>query len=187
MYKIFKLFFVFIFSLTGLFFLLPFFLIISILIILDTSGNPFFFHKRVGKNLKSFNLIKFRTMYLNSDTKQFWTEKNDRRITRIGKFLRKYSLDELPQLLNVLKFEMSLVGPRPDTFYQENIYTKSQWLERHTILPGITGLSQISGRSDLSISERIKFDLFYVRKFSLLLDIKILLKTVLQIIKGNSF
>ena len=187
MYKIYKYFFDFIFSFIGLFFLFPFFLIISILIVFDSFGNPFFFHKRVGKNLKSFHLIKFRTMYSNPDTKKFWTEKNDERVTKIGKILRKYSLDELPQLFNVIKYDMSLVGPRPDTFYQENIYTKNQWIERHSILPGISGLSQTSGRSDLTVSQRIKYDLFYVRKLSFKLDIKILLKTFMQVIKGNSF
>ena len=122
MYVFFKYIIDFILSFIAIILLFPLFFIISIIIIFDSPGNPFFFHERVGKNLKTFNLIKFRTMYSNSDTDQFWTDKNDIRITYVGKFLRKYSIDELPQLINIIKFDMSLVGPRPDTIFQEKIY-----------------------------------------------------------------
>ena len=103
------------------------------------------------------------------------------------KLLRKYSIDEFPQLINILLFKMSLIGPRPDTPFQIKNYSNEEWINRHKILPGISGLSQTSGRSELTNNQRKRLDLFYVKKYSLLLDIKILYKTFLQVLKGNSF
>tara|TARA_B100002052_G_scaffold260322_1_gene253454 strand:- start:10563 stop:11126 length:564 start_codon:yes stop_codon:yes gene_type:complete len=187
MYLVLKLSIDFLFSFFFLVILSPLLIIISFLIILESPGNPFFFHKRIGKDLRPFYLIKFRTMYVDSDKKKYWTEINDKRITKFGKLLRKYSIDELPQLINILSFKMSLIGPRPDTPFQIKNYTKEEWLNRHKILPGITGLSQTTGRSDLTNKQRKRLDLFYVNNYSFLLDLKILFNTSLEVIKGNSF
>ena len=173
--------------------LLPLFLVIATAIKLDSSGPVFFVQDRYGKRLKRIRVIKFRSMYTNADSRlenylqsnpkasQEWKQYKklksfDPRVTRVGKFLRKYSLDELPQLLNILKGNMSLVGPRPYILEElkEVESLKSVLLQ---VKPGITGLWQISGRSSLPFNERIKIDEYYIRNWSIWLDIIILLKT----------
>ena len=117
----------------------------------------------------------------------FFTEDNDPRITFLGKFLRKSSLDELPQLLNVLKGDMSLVGPRPDSLAQKELYSREEWVSRCSVRPGITGLAQATLRSQATIEERKRMDLEYVKNKSFLLDLKILILTVKQILtKGGN-
>lgn len=175
-------------------FLLPFFLFIAFTIKLDSNGSIFFVQNRYGKRGKRIKVIKFRSMYLNADSRlQEYLRSSptaiqeltrykklrsfDPRVTRVGKFLRKFSLDELPQFLNVLKGDMSLVGPRPYIMEElkEAESTKSVLLQ---VKPGITGLWQISGRSSLPFKERIKIDEHYIRNWSLWFDIVILLKTI---------
>lgn len=183
-------------SIVGLILLSPVFLIIAILIKKEDKGPVFFKHKRIGKDLKEFEMYKFRTMYpdaekrleelLEKDEKirEEWFKhfklKDDPRITKIGKILRKTSLDELPQLINVLKGDMSLIGPRPvvkkevELYYGEDIAK-----EVFSIKPGITGMWQANGRSDVEdYSERIALDLYYLRNWSLELDFIIFLKTI---------
>jgi lipopolysaccharide/colanic/teichoic acid biosynthesis glycosyltransferase len=161
--------------------------------ITSPGGPPIFIQKRTGKNGKRFNLYKFRTMVPNAEelkqkyahlNELQWPDfkiTNDPRITRIGKFLRKTSLDELPQLFNILKGEMSLVGPRPTSFGAD---TYQLWhTERLDVLPGLTGLWQIIGRASLEFDERLRLDIAYIERRSIWLDIVILFKTVSAVFK----
>jgi undecaprenyl phosphate N,N'-diacetylbacillosamine 1-phosphate transferase len=156
----------------------PFFFLIALAIKLDTSGDVFFVQERIGYLGKPFRVWKFRTMVQNADKLgDDKTFSKDPRITKVGKFLREWTLDELPQFWNVFKGDMSLVGPRPTLAYQVEAYTPRQ-KRRLLVKPGLTGLAQISGRNLLSWSQRIELDLQYIENFSLWLDFKILLKTV---------
>lgn len=165
----------------------PIFIVIPLLIRRD-GGPALFRQKRVGLNGKPFYIYKFRSMVVNSEQLGgYSTQENDFRITKIGRFVRKTSIDELPQLLNVLKGSMSLVGPRPNVPGQESEYTKEQWNLRHSVLPGITGLAQATLRSGATWQQRYALDAEYVRSCSLGLDIKIILLTVKQIFtKGGN-
>jgi len=140
------------------------------------SGRPVLFRQvRVGLGGREFGMLKFRSMVKNAAAiGSYQTATDDPRITTVGRFLRRTSLDELPQLLNVLKGEMSLVGPRPDVPAQREGYTAGQWEERHRVRPGITGLAQALYRSDAQGSQRLEADLRYVREASLWLDLKVI-------------
>ncbi|MFC1453895.1 undecaprenyl-phosphate glucose phosphotransferase [Verrucomicrobiota bacterium] len=169
-------------ALAGFVFLSPIMLIIAIMIKRDTPGPIFFRQERCGERGNKFNLIKFRTMFVNAEDKTgpVWTVENDPRCTRVGSFLRHYNLDELPQLWNVIRGEMSLVGPRPErpffvAQFKEDI---NRYMWRHVSKPGITGWAQVNGlRGNTDIGERIKYDLYYLENWSLAFDFKILLKT----------
>jgi len=163
----------------GLVLLSPLFLIVAILIKLDSPGPIFFKYERIGKDGKPFVPFKFRTMIKDAIEKSLGYNivKNDERITKIGKFLRKWGIDELPQLINVLKGEMSLVGPRPTFQYQVEKYNDFQ-KKRLIMKPGITGWALIHGRNLLPWEERIKYDVWYIENWSLWLDFKILLETL---------
>ena len=181
------------FSLSVLIFGFPIFLIIAILIKFSSRGPIFFYHKRIGKNFKTFNCIKFRTMHpeaddilenllnknvlIKSEYEKTHKIKNDPRITRIGKFLRKTSLDELPQFLNVLKLEMSVIGPRP-IVEKEIIKYDNSISKVISIRPGITGLWQVSGRNNLSYKRRVYLDCLYVDQCNLLMDLRIIIRTL---------
>ena len=167
--------------------------IIAVLIKLDSKGNVFFLQKRYGFHDEVFNCIKFRTMVENKDSTTKTTSENDVRITKIGKFLRKTSLDEMPQFFNVLLGQMSVVGPRPhmlliDDYYKERI---GRYTVRSLVKPGITGLAQVSGLRgdtgdmDVEMKKRILADSFYVKNWSLTLDLIIILKTVFLVINGD--
>ncbi len=175
----------------GLLFLSSFFIIVAILIkVQDSKGPVFFKQQRVGKNGKIFNMYKFRSMVSNAEelleslldknetSGAMFKMKDDPRITRIGKFIRKTSIDELPQLWNVLKGDMSLVGPRPPLPREVDEYTEYD-MQRLLVTPGCTGLWQVSGRSNIGFEGMVELDLKYISERSLLNDIKILLKTVL--------
>lgn len=194
-YFYFKRIFDFLVSLFALVILSPFFLAIAIVIKIDSKGSVFFKHKRIGKNGKYIYIYKFRTMVENAeelikkfDKKQMkefeknFKLENDPRITRVGKFLRKTSLDELPQLINILKGDMSLVGPRPvvDGEIDKYGFKKNKFL---SVTPGLTGYWACNGRSDIDYDKRIEMELYYVDHCSLILDIKIILKTVVAVIK----
>jgi len=165
-------------ALIGLVFLFPLFLIVAILIKLDSKGPVFFKYERIGKNGKPFYPFKFRTMIDGAINKGLGYNviQKDERITRIGRFLRKWGIDELPQLINVLKGEMSLIGPRPTFRYQVEKYNDFQ-KKRLLMKPGLTSLALTYGRNLLSWEERIKYDVWYVENWSLWLDFKIVLKT----------
>lgn len=176
--------------------LLPAFAIIAFLIKLESPGPVFYIAKRSGKKGVAFNFYKFRSMIVNADTyKEALKEKSevdgpifkireDPRLTKIGKFLRKYSIDELPQLFNVLKGDMSLVGPRPFPV-EESRMIEYKHIPRLNIKPGITGMAQIKGRSDLSFSHWMRWDFWYLNNWSLGLDVKILWWTIAVILKGK--
>lgn len=181
----------FILSLLATIVLSPLFLVIAIIIKIDSRGPTFFLQERLGKDGKVFKIIKFRTMIPNAekigDGLKVKTE-GDNRITRIGKILRKTSLDELPQLINVIKGEMSIVGPRPPVTYHPHKYEeyREEQKIRFKVRPGITGLAQIRVRNSASWDERIKIDIEYVDKISFTMDIKIVLKTVVKVFKKDN-
>ncbi len=182
-------------SLLGLIILSPIFLIIAIAIKIDSKGPVFFLHNRIGKNGKSIKIYKFRTMCDNAEDmiKNFNEEQmrefkenykltNDPRITKVGKFLRKTSLDELPQILNILKGELSIIGPRPIVEEELEKYgpNKTKFL---SVKPGLTGYWQANGRSNTTYEERMQMELYYVDKMSFWLDIKIFFKTFIVVLK----
>jgi len=177
--KIFKWIIDILVALIGLIILSPLFLIVAILIKIDSSGATFFRYERIGKDGKPFKPFKFRTMKKGAikEGLGYDVSKDDPRITKIGRFLRKWGIDEFPQLINVLKGEMSLVGPRPTFRYQVEKYNDFQ-RKRLLVKPGITGWALIHGRNLLSWEERIKYDVWYVENWSLWLDFKILLKSL---------
>jgi exopolysaccharide biosynthesis polyprenyl glycosylphosphotransferase len=166
-------------SLAGLVVLSPLLLIIAVLIKLTSAGPIFFKQERIGLNGKPFYPFKFRTMIEGAVDKGLGitVSENDERITAIGKFLRKWGIDEFPQLINVLTGEMSLVGPRPTLRYQVEQYTDLQ-KKRLLMKPGLAGWAMIHGRNSLTWEERIKYDMWYVENWSLWLDIKIIFKTI---------
>jgi lipopolysaccharide/colanic/teichoic acid biosynthesis glycosyltransferase len=176
----------FLVALVSLIILSLLFLIVTILIKLDSRGSIFFKHERVGRDGKLFYPFKFRTMREGAikDGLGYNVAEDDERITKIGKFLRKWGVDELPQLINVLKGEMSLVGPRPTFSYQVEKYNDFQ-RKRLLVKPGITGWALVHGRNLLSWEERIKYDVWYVENWSLLLDLKILFKTIKIVLLGK--
>lgn len=162
--------------------LLPLFLLIVAVLMLDV-GNPFFHQARVGKNLIIFRIIKFRTMNNLCDS-QGNLLPDHQRLTAIGKFIRKTSLDEIPQLLNILRGDMSFIGPRPLLIEYLPIYSKEQ-LRRHEVMPGISGWAQIHGRNAIRWTEKFQYDVWYADHIGFWLDIKILLITVIKVIKAE--
>ena len=157
-------------------------LVIILMITIETRNMPIFLSKRVGKNNTLFLMPKFRTMSPN--TPQVAThllEDSHLYITRLGAFLRKTSLDEIPQIYSVLIGHMSFVGPRPALFNQDDLIKLREQFDIHILTPGLTGLAQINGRDELSISDKVSFDIEYLKKRSLVLDIKIILITIIKI------
>ena len=183
---VFKRIFDFFVSIISLILLLPLFFVITVLIKIDSRGPIFFRFERVGKNGKSFKPFKFRTMEKKAiETGLGYTvSKDDSRITKMGKFLRRSGIDELPQLINVIKGEMSLVGPRPTFSYQVEKYSDFQ-KKRLLVRPGITNLVLIKGRNLLSWEERIKYDVWYIEHWSFWLDVKILFITPFVVLSGK--
>lgn len=161
----------------------PIFIIVSIAIKLETKGPVIFKQIRSGKHNKEFTLYKFRSMTANND---FYNTKEEDQITKVGRVLRKTSLDELPQLFNILKGEMSFIGPRPWITDYAKYFTKHQ-MRRLEVLPGITGLAQCSGRNNLNIKDRINIDVKYVDHISLKMDLYIFFKTIKSVIKREGF
>lgn len=166
----------------------PVLIILALLIMIEDKGNPFFLQERIGKDFKPFKIIKFRTMVANAEKMGtgVFTNENDNRITRTGKFLRRYSLDELAQIFNVLKGDMSFIGPRPPvTYFPYPIDNyPEEYKKRFTMSPGITGLAQISGRTNLTWQERFVYDIQYIENYNIIKDIKIIFKTVSNVV-GN--
>jgi lipopolysaccharide/colanic/teichoic acid biosynthesis glycosyltransferase len=183
-------------TLPGLFLIAPMFIFLAILVKLDSPG-PIFHRRRVlGQNGRIFYALKFRTMYINGDEilaaypklrrelNKNYKLKCDPRVTRVGTFLRKFSLDELPQLLNILARDMSLIGPRiiaPEELGKYGQHGQPLMM----VMPGLTGLWQVSGRSNTTYEERVALDMQYITKWSLLLDINILLRTIPAVLKGD--
>lgn len=190
--KFFKRVFDLVFSVLLILVLFPFFIIIAIAIRLDSKGSILFKQPRLGLNGKVFNIYKFRSMVVGAERMGtgLFNYSNDPRVTKVGGFLRNYSLDELPQLLNILKGDMSFVGPRPPVTYELGDYMNFEGLlkQRFIMKPGVTGLAQINGRNELSWDEKIVFDNKYISDFSrfgILLDIKILFITVFKVLRNE--
>lgn len=169
----------FVIALIGFVMLSPLFVLVTIGLFFANQGKPFFFQTRPGKNGRLFKILKFKTMNDKKDAKGVLLS-DTVRLTSIGAFIRKTSLDEIPQLLNVLKGDMSLVGPRPLLVEYLPLYSEEQSL-RHNVRPGITGWAQVNGRNAISWEEKFKLDVWYVRNQSFLLDIKILFLTVKKV------
>ncbi len=181
-------------SFIGIIVLSPVYLIVAIAIKLDSKGPVIFKQIRVGRNEKNFIIFKFRTMEVSAEEKRMlnidpenmdafvFQSKSDSRITKVGKFLRSSSLDELPQLFNVLFGTMSLVGPRPEIPEVVQYYPKAYY-QRLLVLPGITGLAQIRGRGEIELGKTIFYDLTYINNFSIGFDVKILVDTVFKVFK----
>lgn len=179
----------FVFSLILFILLLPVYLVISLLIKLEDSGPVIFSQERLGKDGKVFRILKFRSMVVYSEKMKggiFITEE-DSRITKIGKVLRKTSLDEIPQLINIIKGDMSFIGPRPPlTYYPKKYEEYEDWVKvRFRVKPGITGLAQVNGRNSIEWYDRFEYDTEYVKKWSLAFDFKILIDTVKTVFKGK--
>ena len=168
-------------ALLGLLVLSPLFLIVTIALAFANKGKPFFFQERPGKDEKIFRVIKFKSMNDKRDSDGKLLPDVDR-LTKMGKFIRKTSLDEIPQLINVLKGDMSLIGPRPLLVQYLPLYNETQ-KRRHDVRPGITGWAQVNGRNAISWTEKFEYDVWYVDHLSFKLDIKILLMTVQKVFK----
>lgn len=177
----------FIIALLFLAFLLPFFLVIGIIIKLDSPGPVFFKQSRIGYESKPFIIYKFRSMHTATPAYIPTSDLSapEEHLTRFGKFLRKSSIDELPQLINILKNEMSLIGPRPVIAIEKELIDLRKQLGADQILPGVTGLAQINGRDNLEFSEKARLDAAYVSKMSLQMDLSIILKTLLKIVRSE--
>ena len=171
--------------------ILPIFMVIyipiAILIKLDDGGPILYCGERVGKDLEVYRMYKFRSMVINApdlrnEDGSTFNSSNDNRLTKVGKFIRKLSIDELPQILNVLKGDMSLIGPRPSPLGNEHLYSKI-YLRKFNVRPGITGYTQAFFRNNATIEEKQKSDLYYVENISIKLDTTVLLKTILTVLK----
>ncbi len=171
-------------SLAGIVLLFPFWVIIAGLIKLNSKGPIFYLHKRVGINGKLFTCFKFRSMYLGSDPHSLVSNKTDERVTPIGYFLRKASLDETPQLLNVFLGHMSIVGPRPALPSQMEEFSKSDF-DKLLVKPGLTGWTQVNGRNSIPYEKRMELDCWYAKNWNLFLDLKILIKTFFVVFKQD--
>jgi lipopolysaccharide/colanic/teichoic acid biosynthesis glycosyltransferase len=166
----------------------PVLLAVAIAVRLNSKGPAIFRQTRVGRNCVEFRILKFRSMV--ADAPRLGghsTAVGDPRITRVGHFIRRTSLDELPQLFNVLVGDMSLIGPRPDVPAQRAEYTEEQWSERHRLRPGLTGLAQATLRSNATAPQRLELDLRYVRERSFWLDVRIVFLTLKQVTRSGSF
>ncbi|ALM06780.1 hypothetical protein SB49_02390 [Sediminicola sp. YIK13] len=179
-YKYIKRFFDLVSSVTGLVLTFPITAIITLYLLFYNNGKPFFLQQRPGKNGKLFKIIKFKTMNDNMDSDGNLLP-YEKRITKLGIIIRKYSLDELPQLINVLKGDMSLIGPRPLLTKYLPLYNEYQ-LRRHDLKPGITGWAQVNGRNAISWEQKFNLDIYYVTHISFFLDLKILLLTIKKVL-----
>ncbi|WP_445381936.1 sugar transferase [Robiginitalea sp. IMCC43444] len=159
----------------------PILVTLTFILLVVNSGNPFFLQKRPGKDGKPFKIIKFKTMRDLKSNKQYDVHNPDR-ITKVGAIIRKFSLDETLQLINVLKGDMSIVGPRPLLIEYLPLYNEEQ-SKRHKVLPGITGWAQVNGRNAISWDEKFQLDVWYVEHISFILDLKIMIKTILKVLR----
>ena len=178
----------FILAFIAILILWPFFLVLAIIIKIDSKGPVFFRQKRVGKNKEYFYILKFRTMRTDTpkDMPTHMLQNPDIFITKIGGFLRKTSLDELPQIFNILKGEMSIIGPRPALWNQYDLIAERDKYGANNIYPGLTGWAQINGRNALKFEEKLKLDVWYVDNRSIFLDLKIIFITLFVVLSGKN-
>lgn len=186
-YLLIKRFIDFILSLMAILILSPIFILISILIKLDSKGPVIFKQERIGKDKNHFFILKFRTMRIDTPKNMptHLLENPEKWITSMGKFLRKSSLDEIPQLFNILKGEMSIVGPRPALWNQYDLIELRDQYKVNDILPGLTGWAQVNGRDELSIDVKVSFDKEYCENISVLFDIKCIIFTIFKVLKSE--
>ena len=177
----------FVLSLCGLIILSPVFLILCIWIKLDSKGPILFKQKRIGINKSNFNIYKFRTMYVDTpkDMPTHMLADPDQYITKAGHFLRKTSLDELPQIINILKGEMSIIGPRPALWNQDDLIAERDKYQANNVKPGLTGWAQINGRDELEIPVKARLDGEYVKRISFLFDLKCFFGTITSVLKSD--
>lgn len=167
----------------GLLLLAPIFLFVWVILMIKNDGKAFFLQKRPGKDERIFSIIKFKTMNDKKDAEGNLLPANDR-LTKTGIFVRKYSLDEIPQLINVLKGDMSLIGPRPLLTHYLPLYNDFQ-KQRHLVRPGITGWAQVNGRNAIGWDQKFQLDVWYVKNISFLLDVKIIFLTIYKVLKRS--
>ena len=175
-------------SIPSLLLIIPICLIACIFIVIESSGNPIYIQERIGLNGQSFLIYKLRSMYQDAEKNGHkWASKNDTRITKVGRFIRKTRIDELPQIINVIKGEMSIIGPRPERpeFINEFLKDIPNFNERLAVRPGITGWAQVNGGYELTPKDKLVYDLFYINHESIKLDFLILLKTIKVMVTGN--
>ena len=176
-------------SFSGIMFLSPFFLIVALAIMIEDGLPVFYVQKRLGKDFKEFDLIKFRSMIKHAEKKSgaVLASENDDRITKTGKLCRKTALDELPQLFNILKGDISVVGPRPERpeLVEKIIQDNPDFIYRNAVKPGFTGMAQVYGNYDTDDKRKLKYDLFYINNLSFWLDVKLVIKSFIMTIKGN--
>ena len=186
-YLPFKRFFDIFLSILTILVFLPLYIIIAILVKFSSKGPIFFKQKRIGKNKKIFNILKFRTMRINTpkDVPTHMLENPDVYITKIGRFLRKTSLDEIPQVFNIFVGQMSIVGPRPALWNQDDLVVERDKYHANDIKPGLSGLAQCNGRDKLQITEKARLDGEYVKRFNIWFDISIIFKTLFQAFRGK--
>ena len=168
--------------------IIPICLIACFFIVIESSGNPIYMQERVGLNGQKFIMYKLRSMYLDAEKNGYqWAEKNDPRITKIGHFIRRTRIDEFPQIINIIKGEMSIIGPRPERpeFINEFLKDIPNFNERLAVRPGITGWAQVNGGYELTPKDKLVYDLFYINHESIKLDFLILLKTIKVMVTGN--
>ena len=183
-YKAVKRFFDVVVSLTGIIIFLPLLLFVAVLIKLESKGPVIFKQDRLGLNGKVFKIYKFRSMCVGAEQGGVYEKKQDARVTRVGKLIRKTSVDELPQFFNIIKGDMAIIGPRPTLTYHPwplEKYTEEQ-KKRFNVRPGVTGLAQVNGRKDVLWEKRIEYDVEYVNKLSFSVDLKIFFKTIVKVL-----
>lgn len=186
-YLIIKYIFDFLIAIIAIIILSPFFLVLSLIIAFDSKGPIFFIQKRIGANSKIFPIIKFRTLKIETpkDTPTHLLDNPDYYVTRVGRFLRKTSLDEIPQVFNIFLCQMSIVGPRPALWNQDDLMEERKKYGADKLRPGLTGLAQISGRDTLTIQDKARLDGEYFKKVSFGLDVKIFFITIAKVLKAD--
>ncbi len=174
-------------SALALIILLPFFCIFAVIIKLESKGPVFFKQERIGKDKKHFKIYKFRTMRTDTpkDTPTHMLRNADTYITRFGNIMRKTSIDELPQIINILKGEMSIIGPRPALWNQDDLVEERDKYNANNVKPGLTGWAQVNGRDELEIPIKAKFDGEYIEKMSFMFDVKVFFRTVIKVFKHD--
>ena len=170
--------------------ILPICLIVCLFIILESSGNPIYIQERVGLNERRFKIYKLRSMYIDAEKNGHqWASKNDQRITKVGRFIRRTRIDELPQIINIIRGEMSFIGLRPERpeFITEFLKDIPNFNNRLAVRPGITGWAQVNGGYELTPKEKLEYDIYYIQHESAKLDFIVLLKTIKVIFNGHGF
>ncbi|MDC7723236.1 sugar transferase [Priestia megaterium] len=175
-------------SFMALMVLLPVILLFALIVMIETPGSPFFLQERLGQRGRPFTIMKLRSMYSDAEKNGAqWAVKNDSRVTKVGKLIRQTRIDELPQLWNVLKGDMSIVGPRPEraVFIEEFQKTLPAFSQRLAVKPGLTGWAQINGGYELTPAEKLELDLYYIQHTNIRFDVKIMIKTLRVIVTGD--